>query len=137
MFCYPKGKYDQRIKEIVKKNGFLGARTCNGGNFEFSKDPYKWGVTLHASNGSPIMTLKIYIKTRISIKSIIDWELRAKLLFDLFLRRGGIYHIWGHSWEIERNNGWPKLERVLQYISNRDYIKYYTNGEILSRYITK
>ena len=137
MFCYPQGRYNQKIKEIVKKSGFLGARTCKGGNFELPKDPYEWEITLHSSNGSPLMTLKICVKTRISIKAFMNWELRAKLLFDLFLRRGGIYHIWGHSWEIERNNDWPKLERVLQYISNRDYIKYYTNGEILSRYITK
>jgi len=131
MFCYPKGKYDQRIKEIVKKNGFLGARTCNGGNFEFPKDPYEWRITLHASNGSPLMTLKIYIKTRISIKAFMDWELRAKLLFDQFINKGGVYHLWGHSWEIERNNEWQKLERVLQYISNRPYVKYKTNGEIV------
>jgi len=53
------------------------------------------------------------------------------------IHSGGIYHVWGHSWEIGKRNDWIKLERVLQYISNRDYIKYYTNGEILSRYTTK
>jgi peptidoglycan/xylan/chitin deacetylase (PgdA/CDA1 family) len=132
MFCYPKGKYDQRIKEIVKKNGFLGARTCNGGNFEFPKDPYEWGVTLHASNGSPLMTLKIYIKTRISVKGLMDWEPRAKLLFNHFLARGGIYHLWGHSWEVEKNDEWDKLESVLQYVSNRKEIFYVTNVEALT-----
>jgi peptidoglycan/xylan/chitin deacetylase (PgdA/CDA1 family) len=131
MFCYPKGKYNQKIKEMVKKSGFLGARTCNGGSFEFPKDPYEWGVTLHTSNGSPIMTLKLCIKTRISVKAFMDWELRAKLLFDQFINKSGVYHLWGHSWEIERNNEWQKLERVLQYISNKSYVKYMTNGEIM------
>jgi peptidoglycan/xylan/chitin deacetylase (PgdA/CDA1 family) len=131
MFCYPKGKYNQKIKELVKKIGFLGARTCESRIFEFPKDPYEWGITLHSSNGSPLTTLKICVKTGISVKAYMDWELRAKLLFDQFVNKGGIYHLWGHSWEIERNNEWQKLERVLQYISNKPYVKYMTNGEII------
>jgi peptidoglycan/xylan/chitin deacetylase (PgdA/CDA1 family) len=131
MFCYPKGKYNQKIKELVKKNGFLGARTCNFGNFDFPKDPYEWRITLHASNGSPLMTLKIWIQSKISVRSLLDWECRARLLFDQFLESGGIYHLWGHSWEINRNNEWDKLERVLQYISFREGIKYETNFDVI------
>ena len=131
MFCYPKGKYSQEIKEMVKKCGFLAARTCNHGNFEFPKDPYEWQITLHASNRSPFMTFKIWIKSRISPKSLLDWETRAKLLFDSFLNKGGIYHLWGHSWEIEARNEWNKLERVLNYISGRNGVQYKTNGEII------
>ncbi|MGB9622586.1 MAG: polysaccharide deacetylase family protein [Candidatus Bathyarchaeia archaeon] len=133
MFCYPKGKYNRRIKEIVKKCGFLGARTCNGGNFEPPKDPYEWGITLHASNGSPLMTLKICVKSKIPAKALLDWEYRAKLLFDLFLKHGGIYHLYGHSWEIDKNYEWLKLKRVLQYISNKNEVQYLTNGEALGR----
>jgi peptidoglycan/xylan/chitin deacetylase (PgdA/CDA1 family) len=127
MFCYPKGKYNQRIKEIVKKNGFLGARTCNVENFDLPKDPYEWRITLYASNGSPLMTLRIWIRSKISARALLDWECRAKLLFDQFLESGGIYHLYGHSWEIDRNNEWDKLERVLRYISFREGVKYETN----------
>ena len=133
MFCYPKGRYNRRIKEIVKKCGFLGARTCNGGSFEFPKDPYEWQITLHASNGSPLMTLKICVKSRIPIRAIVDWESRAKLLFNRFLNIGGIYHLWGHSWEIEQRSDWNKLGRVLNYICGRDDVQYMTNGEILGK----
>ena len=131
MFCYPKGKYNQRIKEIVKKSGFLGARTCNVGSFEFPMDPFEWQITLAASNGSPLMTLRIWIKSKISINALLDWEIRAKLLFDSFLVKGGIYHLWGHSWEIEDHDDWNKLERVLEYISERNGVQYKTNGEIM------
>ena len=131
MFCYPKGKYNQKIKGIVKKSGFLGARTCNVGDFDLPIDPYEWRITLHASNSSPLMTLRTWIQSKISVKALLDWENRAKLLFDKFLDSGGIYHLYGHSWEIEQNNEWPKLKRVLQYISNRSYVEYMTNGEIM------
>jgi len=137
MFSYPKGHYNREIMEIVEKSGFLGARTCNHGSLEPPKNPYEWQISLHASNGSPLTTLRIWMKSKISIKAIFDWELRAKLLFDLFLKTGGIYHIWGHSWEIDKQDNWSKLQRVLQYISSRHGVEYATNGEILSRHIRK
>jgi hypothetical protein len=127
MFCYPNGKYNQKVKEIVEKSGFLGARTCHLGNCDLPKDPYELKITLHASNSSPLMTLRTWIRSKISVRALLDWEYRAKILFDQFLESGGIYHIYGHSWEIDKNNEWKKLERVLQYISFRKCVKYETN----------
>jgi len=131
MFCYPKGRYNNNIKYLVKNYGFLGARTCNYGNFNQCKDPFEWLITLHASNGSPLMTKKIWIESGISIRSLLDWECRAKLLFDLFLKEGGIYHIWGHSWEIEKHKNWDKLENIFKYISRKSDVTYMCNGEAL------
>jgi hypothetical protein len=37
--------------------------------------------------------------------------------------------LWGHSWVIEKNNDWKKIERVLSYISRRKNIKYLANYE--------
>jgi peptidoglycan/xylan/chitin deacetylase (PgdA/CDA1 family) len=130
MFCYPCGKYNEEIKQIVKKNGFIAARTCETGNFEFPKDQYEWQISAQLSNGSPIMTSKIILKYRLSFKNFFDWENRAKNLFDLALKNGGIYHIWGHSWEFEKLDEWTKLERVLDYISNKENVIYATNGQI-------
>ncbi len=130
VLCYPKGCYNDDIKEMVKDCGFIAARTCQHGGFNLPEDPYEWQITLHASNGSPQMTFNIWRINHLSLKSLIDWETRAKELFDLALRMGGVYHLWGHSWEFERNHTWDKLERVLSYISNRDGVRYMTNGEI-------
>lgn len=130
MFCYPYGKHDENIKRIVRKSGFVAARTCTHGSFNLIRDPYEWQVTLHASNGSPLMTLKIWRESRISIRSLLDWEVRAKLLFDLALVKGGIYHLWGHSNELEEKEEWDKLDRVFSYISKRETVRYMTNGEI-------
>lgn len=130
MLSYPDGRYNRDTKRIVRDSGFLAARTCKHGGFNLPSDPYEWQITLHASNGSPLTTLKIWVKNRIAIKGLWDWEARAKLLFDKALKTGGVYHIWGHSLEFEINLHWDKLERVLDCISNREDVRYMTNGEI-------
>lgn len=132
MFCYPFGRYNDAVRQMVKSNGFLGARTCDPRGLSLAQDPYCFHITLQASNGSPLMTLRIWLRARFrKIKLLFDWENLAKSLFDSALEKGGIYHIYGHSVEIERNNEWDKLERVLAYISSREKTKYMTNGEIL------
>ena len=130
MFCYPWGEYNNEIENIVKDAGFIGARTCNHGDFGLPKDPNEWHITLHASNGSPRMTFKIWRINHLSIRSLIDWEIRAKELFDLAREKGGVYHLWGHGSEFEEKNVLDKLERVFKYISNREGVKYVTNGKV-------
>ena len=130
MFCYPRGKFNDEIIKIVEKAGFIGARTCKHGNFNKPNDACKWHITLHASNGSPLTTLKICTSNHLSVKSLIDWGVRAKKLFDIALETGGVYHLWGHSSEIETKNEWDKLEEVFSYISNRDGVRYITNRNV-------
>lgn len=131
-FCYPNGAYDDGIKNIVRETGYLSARTCKYMGTGLPKDPYEFGITLHASNGSPRTTLKILLQSGIPFRSLWDWEIRAKLLFDLVLEKGGIWHLWGHSWEIELHKDWGKLTRVLQYVSDREEVLYLANGKIFN-----
>lgn len=132
MFCYPKGSFNEDIKGLVRDSGFIAARTCTHGDFAHTEDPCEWQISLHASNGSPRTSLRIWRRRSLSIRSLLDWEIRAKLLFDLALKKGGIYHLWGHSWEIDENQEWPKLERVLSYLSNRQDVHYMTNAEAIA-----
>ncbi|MFC1977728.1 polysaccharide deacetylase family protein [Chloroflexota bacterium] len=132
MFCYPFGLYNDAVADIVKTSGFTGARTCQPAGFGLSSDPYRFGITLFVSDGSPLMALRIWLKARLlNIRGLFDWETRAKLLFDLASKKGGIYHIYGHSVEFEENNEWDKLERVFSYISNKAGGRYSTNGEVM------
>ncbi len=131
MFCYPYGRYNETTKKMVQDCGFAGARTCNLGGFSLPQDPYQWHITLFTSNGSPLMALRIWRKFHLQrVSALLDWESRAKLLFDLALDKGGIYHIYGHSADLERKKGWDKLERVLGYFSGREGVEYITNGGI-------
>lgn len=131
MFSYPFGKHNRAVRQMVKDSGFSAARTAIPRGFDLPADPYQWHVTLLASNGSPLMAAKIIWQSRlIGFHLLLDWESRAKALFDLALKMGGIYHLYGHSYELERAKTWDKLERVLCYISNRENVSYVTNGDI-------
>ena len=130
MLCYPKGRYNRDIKRIVREANFIAARTTNPGGFALPKDPYEWRITLDASNGSPRLSAQIWLRYRTAIGSLFDWELRGKSLFDLALKKGGVYHLWGHPAGYEVRHEWTKLERVLAYISRKEGVRYLANGEI-------
>jgi hypothetical protein len=94
--------------------------------------PYEFGITVAVSNHQSDESGEIARYSQaVSIKSLSDWEVKAKVLFDLALSDGGIWHLWGHSWEIDDHNDWNKLERVLNYVSRRSGVSYVSNGETI------
>ena len=115
-FCYPAGYYNDDIREIVKDAGFTAARTVQQGSRRI-QDPLLMPTTVHAYNhwwhfGMP-------------------WDELAILSFDATLREGGVFHLWGHSWEINLFAHWEKLERVLAHIGNREGVTYATNSQLV------
>lgn len=129
MFCYPRGKYSRSVVQLVKSAGFEGARTCNSYSFGASGDPYLLPVTLQATNRSPLSAFRIWMRNRLTLKALVDWETRGKEMFDSCLETGGIYHLWGHSSEIQLYGEWKKVENLLRYIAGREGVSYLTNGE--------
>lgn len=132
MFSYPNGKYNGKVVELVKQAGFLGARTLNL-ETTFPKDPFMLGIGCQASNGSPLLRLKSSLKSNFSFRSLVDWRTCAKSLFDHVSENGGVWHLWGHSWEVEKNGDWEKLQDILAYVSHRKDVAYLTNGQIIKR----
>jgi peptidoglycan-N-acetylglucosamine deacetylase len=55
------------------------------------------------------------------------------LLLEYFLKNGGVLHIWGHSWEIEKFHLWGVLEEALRCIANLPEVLYLTNSHILDQ----
>lgn len=131
IFSYPRGRYTPEVIDMVKRAGFSGARTIRDGNISYPVNPYEIHPTLQASNGSPRVIAGMAIKHSLKLRSLYDWEERAKELFDLTKRTGGVYHLWGHASEFEKYGEWDKIERVLEYISGWDEVKYMTNGELI------
>ncbi len=54
----------------------------------------------------------------------------AIALFDTVLETGGVFHLWGHSWELDGRRDWERLDRVLDYIAGRSDVRYVANGEL-------
>jgi hypothetical protein len=57
----------------------------------------------------------------------LGWDELAIRWFELCLKQGGIYHLWGHSWEVDARGDLGRLERVLKHISGRPQVTYATN----------
>ena len=44
---------------------------------------------------------------------------------------GGVFHLWGHSWELEQTAQWTRLEDVLRLLGEQPReIRRVTNGEL-------
>ncbi len=136
-FCYPGGKYNEKIMELVKKAGFCYSRTMKRFELHPTKNLLLSGTTLEAHRNSlltlPVDSLKILSISKFNLLEFIkslNWEYLAKKTFDQVEKYGGVYHLWGHSWVVEKGNEWEKLERVLSYISKKINVKYWTNYDI-------
>jgi len=135
-FCYPGGKYNEQIIELVRKAGFYYSRTMEKFEFHSVENFLLSGTTLEVHRCSlltfPKDSLRIlkFLKFNLSefFKSF-NWEYLAKKMFDHIEKHGGVYHLWGHSWVIERSNTWGSIERVLSYISKKMNVNYCTNFE--------
>jgi hypothetical protein len=61
-----------------------------------------------------------------------NWDDLAIGLFERTRRRGGLFQLWGHSWEIAQQGDWARLERVLRHISGQEGVRYVTNGDLIA-----
>ena len=135
-FSYPFGIYDENVKELVKKTGFKSARTIKS-FYTNVLDPFEMHPTIHMANRGFKYCIKGSVKMELwGLEQLFNWNSLAKKSFDKVYRNGGIWHLWGHSWELDTENLWDKLEDVLKYISSRKNVIYLTNGELVE-YLSK
>lgn len=149
MFCYPKGQFIESSVEATRRAGFIGARTTELASISTPKDPFRVATTLqvYPFPFRKIDSKKYYIgkliqpfvqrapkliSNGVSIFSMNSWLNTAKATFDTALKNEGVFHLWGHSWEIEKYGMWEDLEKLLQYISNKQSCDYVTNSELVS-----
>jgi hypothetical protein len=72
--------------------------------------------------------LQVYLVQR---SRLANWLELGKRLFDSVLQNGGIWHLYGHSWEIDALHLWDGLREILDYVCRREEITYLSNGEVL------
>lgn len=101
-FCYPRGYYNNFIKILVKNAGYINARTTIVGFLSPGDDLYESKTTIHVG-----IDRKEY--------GDISWELFSKkMLNEAKIKQDNIFHIMGHSWEIDLYNDWENLENLLK-----------------------
>ena len=48
--------------------------------------------------------------------------------------KGGVFYVWGHSYEFDINDTWAEFEKFCEYISNREGVIYATNADAFFKY---
>lgn len=144
MFSYPNGDYNETSISMVKRAGFKGARTTNCCYFKID-DPFQMPVSLQiypfpllkkTSEYSYLFWIRHILDQHNEYKKFIkqynlglnfSWFQLAKSMLEY---NRDVFHIWGHSWEIEKFNMWKDLEKLFKYISDRN-IKCLINSEVI------
>lgn len=131
-FCYPYGAYGPEHVAMVREAGFRVARTTRRFGASRSPDPLQMGTTTHAARYRRD-ALAIWRFTKSPTKVVRmwrDWDVLARHLLEDIYERGGVVHIWGHSWEIDENGDWGRLSAFLGDLLSHDGVRTLTNGEL-------
>jgi peptidoglycan-N-acetylglucosamine deacetylase len=140
MFCYPRGRYNLEVLGAVRRAGYRGARTTRMLCQQLSFNPYEMPTTLQAYPHDSLTYYKNLGKRRdlpglykyvFELRRLNSWVELGKTLFDQTLRDGGIWHLYGHSWEIEELGLWDDLKRMLDYVRDRPDVIYASNSQAL------
>ncbi|MDR3651529.1 MAG: polysaccharide deacetylase family protein [Paludibacter sp.] len=137
-FCYPGGKYSQRDINLVKEAGFLFGRTTRLLHTSLDLHPYLMDTSIQAYNhSSSVLTahclkntfLFPIVQNYFFYKGNKNFAKLTEILMSRIMTTGGLFHLWGHSWEIEKYGLWKEFEMVLEMLAFQQEIAYLTNTE--------
>jgi peptidoglycan/xylan/chitin deacetylase (PgdA/CDA1 family) len=150
-FCYPAGANNAALQQLVKETGYTIARTVDKFAFSVGDNPFAVPTTIQIypyplrplpdialwrgwrTRINPVLSALPHIRAlRLSPEALFNWHILAKALFDEAHQRDGIWHLWGHSWEIERYGLWDALDHILKHISAQEDIVPVTNSALLT-----
>ena len=110
--AYPYGTFSDAVVDVLRKCGIAYARTVESTEqFDLPADWLRLPATCHHDNPRLMELARRFVET--------DRK-----------RAPGLFYLWGHSYEFEKNNNWNVIEGFASYIGNRTDIWYATNIEI-------
>jgi peptidoglycan-N-acetylglucosamine deacetylase len=146
VLCFPGGKYRSRQLPMVRAAGFRAARTI-----EFlSLDPprrrndlllipttvqcFPHALSAYTKNALKRLKIGQFLQAR-AWQDPQNWLALANHLFHRALSKNGVFHLWGHSWEIEQRGQWQQLEQFCAAITPyRSAVRFVTNGQLADSY---
>lgn len=110
--AYPFGTTSDSVVETLKQCGIVYARTVEStGRFDIPTDWLRFPATCRHADPRLMELARDFVE-----------QDRKKA--------PGLFYLWGHSYEFERDDNWYIIEEFAEYIGNREEIWYATNGEI-------
>lgn len=121
-FCYPGGRHDPFIRAAVADSGFVYGRTTEMFRLDIGHDPFRMPTTLQAHSHGAAALLRNWLRQGGGLARLgLAWRQwrtedlpgHAAMLADIVVKSGGVLHLWGHSWEIETEDHWGWLDRIM------------------------
>ena len=106
-FCYPSGRYCEDTVQAVKKAGYEKARTVLVGEYKQPTNNFRIATSVH-----------IY-PNRNEYQGRNWLEYAYDMLSKASIEQDGIFHVWGHSWEISKFGLWQDVEKLFEKIYDR------------------
>jgi hypothetical protein len=127
-FCFPGGCYRDVHLEMVSNAGFSSARTVE--LLSLQRPRIASGISLiPTSIQAHPHRMGAYLRNALkrfnfgAVRAVLlgrrakSWPEFAGLLLQSAASTGGVFHLWGHSWEIEETGQWLALEQTLAAMS--------------------
>ena len=134
-FAYPQGSYNKTHVEMVRDAQFLCARTTKPFYTTPADNPYELNVTIWAYPHALRDIRGMFRLFKLSPNLVVNpfrikkWDDLGKQVFDVLLESGGVFHFFGHAWQVDEIDGWRRLENLLAYIAFRKNVMYVTMTE--------
>lgn len=147
MFCPPEGKYGIRHLKMASDAGYLGVRTVELASLRLPN--WRYGVlvlptTIQAYPHRSAVFVRNALK-RAAAENLWryvvrgrspEWPVAAQAYFREALQRGGAFHLFGHSWELDSPAQWRRLEDVLRMLGEHaDEAPSFSNGQLCQRVV--
>jgi peptidoglycan-N-acetylglucosamine deacetylase len=142
MFCPPRGRFRRDHLRMVRQAGFIGLRSVELASLDFPKSqdgllimptsvqvfPHRPGAYVrNLVKRTALRNLWVYVLHG----QATNWAAMARNLLDLVAGRGGVFHLWGHSWEIQQEAQWQRLDDVLRLMaSHAPQVRCLENGQL-------
>jgi hypothetical protein len=128
MFCPPRGKFSTRHLGMIRRAGYSGMRTVEMLSLDFPRPAAGLAImptTTHAYPHGALSLAKNTIRRKafgnlwrlVAHGPRADWPKLACSLMRHCVERGGVFHLWGHSWELQETEQWERLDCVLRFMS--------------------
>ena len=141
-FCPPIGRYNSRHLGMIRRAGYVGMRSTEFLSLDFPRRqtglllmpttvqafPHRFpAFARNAIKRLALANLWRYVVHG----SAADWPKLAESLLRVAVARGGVFHLWGHSWELEDDSQWQRLEDTLRFMaSSLSQAPAVTNGQL-------
>jgi hypothetical protein len=142
MFCAPEGRFSSRHVEMVQRAGYLGLRSVELSSLDFPRresgvmllpttvQAYPHGALALAMNAVKRMAFGRFWQFVAPGRSR-EWGQLARSFLLKTLSSGGVFHLWGHSWELQETGQWQRLDEILRFMSEvARQAPPLTNGEL-------